>query len=195
MTRLQVDREGFEALLQPTLSLAYRYAVRLAGDHDVGMDLVQDASVAAYRAFHQFESGTSFRAWFLKILTHRYYRTRQNDARLPSVSLEEAPELFLYLHAKRSGVVMTDDPAAFVLGKVDGQMVLAALERLSDEYRVVAILHFLNDTSYQECAEALDLPIGTVRSRLHRARKLLQVALWRIAEERGYVAKEKTHEL
>jgi len=159
------------------------------------MDLVQDACLSAYRAFEMFERGTNFKAWFLKILTNRYYRTRQNEARSPLVSLEEAPELFLYLEAKRRGVPMEGDPAAFVLGKADGQMVCAALDRLPDEYRVVAVLHFLGETSYQECADALDLPIGTVRSRLHRARKLLQVSLWQIAEERGYVEKEETHEL
>lgn len=195
MILVQTKREEFEALLKPTLGLAYRYAVRLAGDADAGMDLVQDASVAAFRAFDQFESGTNFRAWFLKILTHRFYRTRQTQARMPSVPLEEAPELFLYLEAKRRGIAMTGDPAAFVLGKADGQMVSDALARLPDEYRVVAILHFLSEASYQECADTLDLPIGTVRSRLHRARKHLQVSLWQIAEERGYVGKEESNGL
>jgi RNA polymerase sigma-70 factor (ECF subfamily) len=185
------DREGFEALLKTTLPLAYRYAVRLAGDADAGMDLVQDASVAAYRAFHQFEPGTNFRAWFLKIVTHRYSRTRQSAGRLPSVSLDEAPELFLYLKAKSLGVPMTDDPVASLLGRVDGEGVCAALARLPEGYRVVATLHFLSEASYAECAEILDLPVGTVRSRLHRARKLLQVALWGIAEERGYVMEER----
>lgn len=172
--------------MKPTLPLAYRYAVRLAGDPDAGMDLVQDASVAAFRAFHQFERGTSFRAWFLKIVTHRYYRTRQSAARLPSVSLDEAPELFLYLKARERGV--QGDPVESLIGKADGDLVCAALAHLPDDYRVVATLHFLSETSYAECAETLDLPIGTVRSRLHRARKLLQVALWSIAEERGYTS-------
>ena len=190
MTPTATDREGFEALLKPTLPLAYRYAVRLAGDRDAGMDLVQDASVSAYRAFGQFETGTNFRAWFLRILTHRYYRIRQEDARLRSVTLDDAPELFLYLKAKAQGVPMVGDPAASLLGKSDGDAVCAALARLPEEYRVVATLHFLSEASYAECAETLDVPIGTVRSRLHRARKLLQVALWELAEERGYATEE-----
>ncbi len=190
MTTLQTDREKFEALLKPTLQPAYRYAVRLSGDRDAGMDLVQDASVAAYRAFHQFEAGTRFRAWFLRILTNLYFRTRKREARLPSVSLEEAPELYLYLRAKKLGVAMAGDPAEFVLGKADSEMVADALDHLPNEYRVVATLHFLSETTYQECADILELPIGTVRSRLHRARKLLQVSLWEIAEERGYIEKE-----
>lgn len=151
------------------------------------MDLIQDASVSAFRAFHQFQTGSNFRAWFLKILTNRYYRVRQNDARVQAVSLEEAPELFLYLKAKSLGLSLEGDPVATLLGGLDGAAVCAALERLPDEYRVVATLHFLSEASYQECADILDVPIGTVRSRLHRARKLLQVMLWHIGEERGYV--------
>lgn len=184
-------RESFEALLRPTLGLAYRYAVRLAGDRDGGMDLVQDATVAAFAAFHQFEPGTNFQAWFLRILTNRYYRTRQASARQSALNLDEVPELFLYSRAKRLGIPLEDDPLTALLGKVDGDAVCAALARLPDEYRIVATLHFLGETTYLQCAEALELPIGTVRSRLHRARKLLQIALWQIAEERGYVKEEE----
>lgn len=185
------EREKFEALLKPILSLAYRYAFRLAEDPDLGMDLIQDASVTAFKSFHQFEEGTNFKAWFLKILTNKYYRFRQVEARTPSVSIDEAPELFLYQHAKRLGVAIAGDPSAFVLGKADAEMVCDALGRLADEYRVVATLHFLSEMTYQECAETLDISVGTVRSRLHRARKQLQVSLWQIAEERGYVSPEE----
>ncbi|RYD47248.1 MAG: sigma-70 family RNA polymerase sigma factor [Verrucomicrobiaceae bacterium] len=104
----------------------------------------------------------------------------------------EVSELFLYFEAKRMGLPMDSDPVGALLGKTNGEMVAAALERLPDEYRVVAILHFISESSYEECAATLEIPVGTVRSRLHRARKLLQVALWQIAEERGYVPKEKT---
>jgi RNA polymerase sigma-70 factor (ECF subfamily) len=181
------DRDRFEAELRPVVSLAYRYAVRLTGDRDRGMDLVQDASLNAFRAFDQFRDGTSFQAWFLRILTNRYLRTREREARLPSVPIDDAPDLFLYLEAKKRGVPMEGDPCDFVLAQADGQVVADALEKLPDEYRVVAILHLLSEASYQECAEVLGLPVGTVRSRLHRARKLLQVSLWRIAEERGFL--------
>lgn len=191
MIATKTDREEFEALLKPILGLAYRYAVRLAGNRDGGMDLVQDASVAAYSAFHTFEAGTSFRAWFLKILIHRYYRVRKESQRQPVLALEEVPELFLYSQAKRRGIPFDGDPLVTLLGDLNGAAVCSALNRLPDDYRVVATLHFVGETSYQECAEALNLPIGTVRSRLHRARKLLQVALWQIAEERGYVTEER----
>ena len=156
------------------------------------MDLVQDASLAAFRAFRQFEAGTNFKAWYLRILTRRYLQTRRQAARRPTVALDDAPDLFLYRQAKRLGVAMAGDPSAFLMAKVDGDAACEALGRLPDAYRVVATLHFLGETTYEECAEILSVPIGTVRSRLHRARRLLQAALWQIAKERGYVPKETT---
>jgi RNA polymerase sigma-70 factor, ECF subfamily len=185
------DRERFETLLRPTIETAYRYAVRLSGDRDRGMDLLQDASLNAFRAFGGFREGSNFRAWFLKIVTNRFYRIREVESRLPTAPLADAPDLFLYLEAKRRGVAMEGDPSDFLFAKADGETVANALARLGEEYRVVATLHFLSEASYAECAEILGVPVGTVRSRLHRARKQLQVALWQIAVERGYVPEER----
>jgi RNA polymerase sigma-70 factor (ECF subfamily) len=102
------------------------------------------------------------------------------------MALEDAPESYLYRQARRLGLAMADDPVNVLLGKADAQMVSAALARLPSEYQEVANLHFITEMSYAECAETLEVPIGTVRSRLHRARRLLQASLWEIAEERGY---------
>ena len=113
------------------------------------------------------------------------------SARLPSIPLGESPELFLYLQAKRLGISLDGDPIASVLGNDEAEMARAAVARLPDSYRVVAVLHFLSGETYAECAETLGIAPGTVRSRLHRARKLLQVTLWQIAEERGYVPKRE----
>ncbi len=185
------ERTELEKLLRPVLDMAFRYAARLSGDREAAMDLVQDASVSAYRAFSQFESGTNFKAWFLRILTNRYFQTRRLESQFPLVALDDAPELYLYRQARRLGLPV-DDPAAFVMAKLDGDAACEALNRLPDEYRVVATLHFLSDATYEECALTLDIPIGTVRSRLHRARRLLQFALWGIAQERGFIPKENT---
>lgn len=185
--RSEEERSEFEVLLRPVLGRAFQYAVRLSGDRDHGMDLVQDASVLAFRKFHQFREGTNFKAWFFKILTNVYYRDRQVSARMDVVPIEDAPDLFLYIQASKRGLQRSDNPAEFIFDKADGKMVCEALDRLPEAYRVVATLHFLSEMSYEECAEALDLHPGTVRSRIHRARRHLQVALWAIAEERGYV--------
>jgi RNA polymerase sigma-70 factor (ECF subfamily) len=190
--RRQTDRSDFEAHLRPILPMAYRYAFRLAGNQDAGMDLVQDASVSAFRSFHLFVPGTNFKAWFLRILLHHFYRTRQIEARQPTVALADAPESFLYRQARRIGLPMKSDPVDVILGKVDSEAVTGAFERLPSEYRETAILHFITEMSYADCAEILEVPIGTVRSRLHRSRRLLQVYLWEIAETRGYVPAQES---
>ena len=188
---IPVHLYGHPVELRPVLDLAYRYAVRLTGNRETGLDLVQDASLAAFRAFHQYAPGTNFRAWFMKVLTRRFLRLQQATTS-SSIPLDDAPDLFLYLHAKRLGVPMEGDPSAFVMSRFDGEQIGQALQKLSPEFRAAATLHFLSEMTYDECAEALDVPVGTVRSRIHRARKLLQVALWRMAEERGYVAQEES---
>lgn len=182
-------RAQFDNELRPVLDLAYRYALRLTGTPDDAMDLVQDAAVQAFRAFHTYTPGTNFKAWLLKILTNRYYAIRKH--RPNTLALDEAPDLFLFEQAKRNGVAIDDDPAAWVLGKMDGEAIQAAIEKLPDEYRTVAVLYFLSEMPYEQIAETLEVPIGTVRSRLHRSRKLLQVALWQIAQDRGYVSTEE----
>jgi RNA polymerase sigma-70 factor (ECF subfamily) len=83
-----------------------------------------------------------------------------------------------------------DNPAAAILEKIDQDTVRDAIDRLSDDYRTVAIMHYLTAMPYEEIALALDIPIGTVRSRLHRARKQLQVSLWQLAVDRGLISEE-----
>ena len=186
-----IDRGAFEAELRPVLPMAFRYAVQLAGNAETGMDLVQDASISAFRSFHLFAPGTNFKAWFLRILLNRFYRTRKDEGRHPTVPLADAPESYLYLQAKRVGLGMNDNPVEVILGRFESQTIADALGRLPAEYREAATLHFVTEMSYAECAETLEVPVGTIRSRLHRARRMLQVSLWGIAEERGYVlAKE-----
>lgn len=186
-----LDRNQFESLLKPVLQVAYRYAARLLGSADAALDLVQDASVQAFRARHTFRVGTNFKAWFLKILTHLFYQQRQKR-RLETVDLEDAPDLFLFDAARRAGADLSgSDPAAWFFQRVEMDQIGEALDRLPDEYREAAILYFVSDLSYEEIAETLGIPIGTVRSRLHRARKHLQAALWQLAENRGWVEPEE----
>lgn len=178
-------RERFETLLNPVLDLAYRVAFRLTGNREAALDLVQDATILAFRSFQQFEDGTNFRAWFLRIVTNRFYRSRQREQRLPTVTIDEAPDLFLYTQAKSANVPLEGDPAAAFVAQMDGEAIQAALQKLPDDYRQVAVLNLVGEMSYEQIAETLDIPVGTVRSRLHRARKQLQVLLHRVAEERG----------
>lgn len=181
---------AFEELLAPLVASAYRTAVRLTGNPADAEDLVQEASLLAYRGFRTFEMGSNFKAWFFRILTNCFYSTHRRDRRRPvTVDIEDTPDLYLYAHSIGEGLPYRGtDPASQLFERLDTDEVAAAIEALPEEYRVVATLYFTQDFSYQEIAQVLTCPVGTVRSRLHRGRKMLQKALWSLAEERGIIA-------
>lgn len=184
-----MDREAFTRLLESSLDSAYGYAHKLTRNKDDAMDLVQEASVQAFKSIGTFEEGTNFKAWFMRILTNKFYKMRVREAkRGAQVALDEAEDHFLFLEASRAGV---QDTAESVIDRLDHETVEAAIEELPDEYRIVSLLYFLNEFSYEEIAEAAEIPIGTVRSRLHRGRHLLQKKLWGMAVERGLVSGER----
>jgi RNA polymerase sigma-70 factor (ECF subfamily) len=180
----------FEQLLAPILGAAYGMALQMTRHNDDAEDLVQEAAVRAFRFFHTFEPGTNFKAWFLRILTNVYLsRYRQKQREPETVNLEDAPELYLYSHTVTMGLhARSTDPAALVLRQLDAEQVTAAIGALPEEFRTVCALYFMEEFAYQEIAEILDCPIGTVRSRLHRGRRALQRELWQIAHEHGMTA-------
>lgn len=182
-------RAEFEKLLSPLLSMAYGTAVRLTRDRTEAEDLVQDAALLAYRAFATFQRGTNFKAWFFRILTNAFYsRHRKEKHEKANLSTEDVPALYLYNKTAEAGMhARESDPASAIMDKLDSERVTTALEALPMEYRVVATLYFIEDFSYQQIAEVVECPVGTVRSRLHRGRRMLQKALWDVAVERGIV--------
>jgi RNA polymerase sigma-70 factor (ECF subfamily) len=163
--------------------------VRLTRDRTEAEDLVQDAALLAFRAFGSFQPGTNFKAWFFRILTNAFYsRHRKTKHERNNVSTEDLPALYLYARTAEIGLHSQEpDPAAAMMDRFDTEHVAEALDALPEEYRVVASLYFVDDLSYQQIAEAVGCPVGTVRSRLHRGRRMLQRALWQVAEERGIV--------
>jgi RNA polymerase sigma-70 factor (ECF subfamily) len=185
-TRVQIE---FEELLSPILSMAYGTAVRLTRNRTEAEDLVQDAALLAYRAFASFQRGTNFKAWFFRILTNAFYsRHRKEKHEKANLSTEDVPALYLYSKTAEAGLHGPEsDPASAIMDKLDTEQVSTALEALPEEYRMVATLYFIEDFSYQQIAEVLECPVGTVRSRLHRGRRILQKALWDVAVERGIV--------
>jgi RNA polymerase sigma-70 factor (ECF subfamily) len=164
--------------------------MRLTRNQADSEDLVQEAALLAYRAFDSFEPGTNFRAWFLKILTNCYYSKRRREKSRPVTSdLDDTPDLYLYARSGQAGFpTQGPDPASELLDKLGTERIAAAMARLPTEYRVVATLYFMEDLTYEEISHALECPVGTVRSRLHRGRKMLQKALWQVAQEDGIVA-------
>ncbi len=167
---------AFEELLQRHLRQIYRVAFRLTGNHNDAEDLAQDAIIAAFRAFDRFQPGTHFDRWVYRIMTRTHIDAVRRRARRPEVSLD-AP------------VRSTGDPLVAFLGDVrddpqqktevvdlDGD-IQAALSRLPEEFRTAVILVDIEGLSYDEVAVVVRCPVGTVRSRLHRARDMLRKAL------------------
>jgi RNA polymerase sigma-70 factor (ECF subfamily) len=184
----------FESLFSAAVNSAFGVALRFTRNQADAEDLVQEAALLAYRAFGSFETGTNFRAWFLKILTNCYYSKRRREKSRPVTSdLDDTPDLYLYAHSGQAGFpTQGPDPAAELLDRLGTERIVAAINRLPEEYRVVSTLYFMDDLSYEEIARVLECPVGTVRSRLHRGRKMLQKSLWEIAQEDGIVG-EPSH--
>jgi RNA polymerase sigma-70 factor (ECF subfamily) len=187
----RVSDEEFETLLMEALEPAYRLALRLSGSSDDAQDLVQEAALRASRFRQTFQRGTSFKSWFYRIIVNQFYtgtRRRKNTTTTSLDSLNDATDIFLFARSAEAGLLRPDaDPAASVVSRMAEDDVARALATLPEEFRTVATLYFIDDLSYQEIADILGVPIGTVRSRLHRGRHMLQKQLWRVAEELGIV--------
>jgi len=186
----RVSDQEFETLLVGMLEPSFRLAFRLTGERQDAEDLVQEAALRAFRFRHSFQRGTSFKAWFYRIVVNQFYTTtrRKRGTTTPLDELSDAHEIFLFARSAEAGLIPADsDPAAGVVARMAEDDVARALASLPDEFRTVATLYFMDDLSYQEIADILEVPIGTVRSRLHRGRHMLQKQLWRVAEELGIV--------
>ncbi len=183
----------FESLIEPVLATAYRVAVGLTHNDADAEDLVQEAVLRAYKGFDGFESGTNFKAWFLRILVNCFrtqYRRRSTHAE--TVAFDDATERMLAADSQAgSRRPFADAPDA--LGRLHAEQISEALWSLPEEYRAVATMYFVDDLSYEDMAKVLDIPIGTVRSRLHRGRKMLQARLWALAIDLGIVTPSLAH--
>lgn len=182
-----MTKEQFEHELNSVLADAYRYCLRLArGSREEAEDILQESSIAAFRGRDGFRLGSNFKAWFFKITTNQFFKrgARQSFA---TISFPEQVEPFLYSSALEKGISMEADPLETVLANVDNQLILNALDSLPEDFRIACSLYFVSEMPYEDISEALDVPIGTVRSRLHRGRKMLQHKLWEVAEQRGVV--------
>lgn len=168
------QKKVFQDLLMPQLGALYRTALRMTRRREDAEDLVQETIMKAYAAFDRFEPGTNFRAWIFKILTNTfindYYRVRDREKHS---SLEEMAE-DVNFQPQFEGFT----PEEMLLNTLTREDVLHAIESLPFEFRSVVILTLVEGFSYKETSEILDIPIGTVMSRLHRGRKILQKLLW-----------------
>lgn len=188
-TGAALGADEFQALLVEVLPTAYGYALRLTRNRADAEDLVQDTALRAFRAMATFERGTNFKAWIFRILTRCFWANHRRRQRRPNtVDFDDTPDLYLFARSAENGLPWQgDDPAHALIDRLGTERVAQAIGQLPEEYGVVCTLYFMEDFAYHEIAEVLDVPVGTVRSRLHRGRKMLQKALWTIAEEAGIV--------
>ncbi len=167
----------------------YSAAMRMTRNRSDAEDLVQEAYLRAYRGYGSFEEGTNLRAWLFRILTNTYINTYRAKQRRPQeTELNEVEDLYMY--RRISGVDVAARSAEDTLFDLfTDDEVKAALENLPESFRMPVLLADVEDFSYKEIAEMLDIPMGTVMSRLHRGRKAMQKALIDFATERGMLAR------
>jgi RNA polymerase sigma-70 factor, ECF subfamily len=179
----------FDLMLRAVLGPAFGTALRMTGNRQDAEDLVQEAALAAYRGFATFQAGTNFKAWFFRIMMNCYLTSRRRARSETSMEeLEDSHAAYYFMRTAEAGLhAQFDDPAAATIGQMAQEDVARALEALPEEFRIVSTLYFMEDLAYQEIADILGLPVGTVRSRLHRGRKMLQKRLWKVAEDQGIV--------
>jgi RNA polymerase sigma-70 factor, ECF subfamily len=182
----ETRRRRFEELAQEQGAAFLRAAVRLTGEVAEAEDLLQETLVKAYLAFEQFTPGTNFRAWVLRILANTHISRFRHEQRLPAtISWEE-----LGANTQR-GVFdppgKDKGPEEEALGEALDAEVGPALARLPEEFRSAVILSDMFELSYQEIARALGVPLGTVRSRIFRGRKLLRESLREYARDRRLI--------
>src|SRR5688500_14766422 len=184
-----LSADEFQALLVEVLPTAYGYALRLTRNRADAEDLVQDTALRAFRAMSTFEPGTNFKAWIFRILTRCFWANHRRRQRRPNtVDFDDTPDIFLFARSAENGLPWQgEDPARALVDRLGAERVSEAIGQLPEEYGVVCTLYFMEDFAYHAMAEALEVPVGTGRSRLHRGRKMLQTALWSIAQEAGIV--------
>lgn len=172
----------------------YTAALRLTRNQADAEDLVQETFLKAYRGFGSFEEGSNLRAWLYRILTNNYINAYRSKQRRPEeADLADVEDLYLYrrLDSLQEAVASRSAEDQLLEWFTDDE-VKAALEELPDNFRLPVLLADVEEFSYKEIAEMLDLPIGTVMSRLHRGRKAMHKRLYEFAVSRGLVDRPST---
>jgi RNA polymerase sigma-70 factor (ECF subfamily) len=189
------EQATFAEQAMPYMDSLYGAALRLTRNPSDAEDLVQETYLRAYRGFGGFQEGTNLRAWLYRILTNTFINTYRAKKRRPDeTELDEVEDLYLYrklggLEAATVGRSAEDE----LMDWFTDAEVKEAVEALPEQFRLAVLLADVEGFSYKEIAEILDVPIGTVMSRLHRGRKALQRRLYEFAEARRLVGPDQTN--
>ena len=181
-----VNEELFDREMVPHLKALYNFAYRLTNDEDDAKDLVQDTYLKAFRFLGSYEEGSNAKAWLFRILKNSFINYYRKNAKEPTkIDYEEAEH---FLNTGKSNYVDSIDMREKMFRGMIGDEVTIALNSIPVDFRTVIILCDIEEFSYEEISKIIDIPIGTVRSRLHRARKMLKDMLLQYAVSLGYDA-------
>jgi RNA polymerase sigma-70 factor (ECF subfamily) len=186
------DRASFADQAMPFAPQLYAAAMRLTRNQADAEDLVQETYLKAYRSFATFAEGSNLRAWLYRILTNNFINSYRAKQRRPDeTDLEDVEDLYLYRRlGALEGVLASRSAEDQLMDLFTDDEVKAALESLPENFRLPVLLADVEGFSYKEIAEILDIPIGTVMSRLHRGRKAMHKRLYEFAVERGLIEEE-----
>ena len=190
--RLKERHTEFEREALPHMDALYNFALRMTGDPDDADDLLQETFLKAYRFFDKFEKGTNCKAWLFRIMKNSFINIYRKVTKEPDkVDYDDVEEFY---HSIRAESADSNDLQEKLFSNLLDDDVSRALEGLPEEFRTVVILCDIEGFTYEEIAEFVECPIGTVRSRLHRGRKMLRVKLLAYAKDRGYDTDEELHD-
>lgn len=179
----------FEREAVPHMDSLYNYAIKMTGDSDDASDLIQDTYLKAFRFFDKFEQGTNCKAWLFRIMKNTFINSYRKSAKEPDKVDYEDVENF-YENIKASNTDSAHLEKDIYDNLLDDEL-SQAITSLPEDFRTVVILADIEGFTYDEIADFIDIPVGTVRSRLHRARKMLFTKLYKYAGQKGYIAKEE----
>ncbi|MDP3582013.1 MAG: sigma-70 family RNA polymerase sigma factor [Ignavibacteria bacterium] len=186
---LQLLYADFEREAVPHMNAVFNFALRMTGDQDDANDLVQETYMKAFRFFDKFEKGTNCKAWLFRILKNSYINDYRKAVKEPNKVDYEDVQNF-YENVKSDEIDSKHYEQDAFSNLLDDE-ITKVLSALPEDFRTAIILSDIEGFTYEEIADFVDIPVGTVRSRLHRARKMLYAQLYDYAKDKGYVNRKK----
>ncbi|MHB8905369.1 MAG: sigma-70 family RNA polymerase sigma factor [Melioribacteraceae bacterium] len=178
----------FDSEIIPHLNSLKSFALKMTNDTDESEDLIQDTLLKAFRFFDKFEKGTNAKAWLFQIMKNSFINNYRKTTKEPfKVDYDDVQNFYETI---KSEDVKTQHYENDAFSDVLDDEIAKALSILPDDFRTVVFLSDIEGYTYEEIADFIDCPVGTVRSRLHRARKMLYALLLQYAQENGYISKK-----
>ncbi len=187
--KMQILYQDFEKEAIPHMDSLYNFALKMTGDEDDADDLVQETYLKAFRFFDKFEKGTNCKAWLFRIMKNSYINDYRKQAKEPNKVDYEDVQNF-YENIKSDEVELKHYEQDVFSNLLDDE-ISKAITGLPEDFRTIIILSDIEGFTYDEIADFVDIPVGTVRSRLHRARKMLYSLLYEYAKNKGFVSGQK----